>query len=39
MTMYFPLWLQIVFAVVISIFGIWACGKTADDLGVHDHQL
>ena len=36
-TMYFPLWLQIVFAVVISIFGIWACGKTADDLGVHDH--
>ena len=22
---------------VISIFGIWACGKTADDLGVHDH--
>lgn len=36
-TMYFPLWLQIVFAVVISVFGIWACGKTADDLGVHDH--
>jgi phosphatidylglycerophosphatase A len=36
-TMYFPLWLQIVFAVVISVFGLWACGKTADDLGVHDH--
>nr|AEK06384.1 putative phosphatidylglycerophosphatase [uncultured bacterium DY94] len=35
--MYFPLWLQIVFAVVISVFGLWACGKTADDLGVHDH--
>lgn len=36
-TLYFPLWLQIVFAVVISVFGLWACGKTADDLGVHDH--
>ena len=36
-TMHYPLWLQIVFAVVISIFGVWACGKTADDLGVHDH--
>ena len=36
-TMHFPLWLQIVFAVVISIFGILACGKTADDLQVHDH--
>lgn len=36
-TMHYPLWLQIVFAVVISVFGIWACGKTADDLGVHDH--
>lgn len=36
-TMYFPLWSQIVFAVVISVFGLWACGKTADDLGVHDH--
>ena len=36
-TMYFPLWLQVVFAIVISVFGIWACGKTADDLGVHDH--
>ncbi|WP_372760078.1 phosphatidylglycerophosphatase A [Pseudoalteromonas sp.] len=36
-TMHYPLWLQIVFAVVISVFGMWACGKTADDLGVHDH--
>ena len=36
-TMHYPLWLQVVFAVVISIFGLWVCGKTADDLGVHDH--
>lgn len=36
-TMHFPIWLQIVFAIVISVFGIWACGKTADDLQVHDH--
>lgn len=36
-TLSYPLWLQIVFALVISVLGIWACGKTADDLGVHDH--
>ncbi len=23
--------------VIISFVGIWICGKTADDIGVHDH--
>lgn len=23
--------------VVISLLGIWICGKTADDIGIHDH--
>lgn len=30
----------IVYAVLIALsffFGIWICGKTAEDLGVHDH--
>lgn len=37
MTMNYPLWLQCVFAVVISVFGLWACGETAKDVQVHDH--
>jgi phosphatidylglycerophosphatase A len=36
-TLSYPLWLQCVFAVVISVFGLWACGKTAEDIQVHDH--
>ncbi|TMO64480.1 phosphatidylglycerophosphatase A family protein [Pseudoalteromonas aurantia] len=36
-TLSYPLWLQCVFAIVISIFGLWACGKTAEDVQVHDH--
>lgn len=36
-TLAYPLWLQCVFAIVISIFGLWACGKTAKDVQVHDH--
>ena len=30
-----PLALGII--VLASLFGIWLCGKVADDLGVHDH--
>ncbi|CAM4098283.1 phosphatidylglycerophosphatase A family protein [Pseudoalteromonas byunsanensis] len=33
----YPLWLQIVFAIVISVFGLWVCGQTAKDVQVHDH--
>ncbi|KAF7774345.1 phosphatidylglycerophosphatase A [Pseudoalteromonas citrea] len=36
-TLSYPLWLQCVFAIVISVFGLWACGKTAKDVQVHDH--
>ncbi|QTH70914.1 phosphatidylglycerophosphatase A family protein [Pseudoalteromonas xiamenensis] len=32
-----PIWLQIAIAVVFCLVGFWVCGKTADDLGVHDH--
>lgn len=30
-----PLALTVI--VAASIFGVWLCGKVADDLGVHDH--
>lgn len=29
---------QIIAVIMASGFGIWVCGKTADDLKVHDHQ-
>jgi len=29
--------IQLITALVISVVGIWLCGKTADDVGVHDH--
>ncbi|MFY8274152.1 phosphatidylglycerophosphatase A [Pseudoalteromonas sp. SSDWG2] len=32
-----PLWMQVVFALLLCVVGVWACGKTAQDLGVHDH--
>lgn len=32
-----PIWAQIVVAIVMCLVGFWACGKTAKDLGVHDH--
>ncbi len=31
------LMVQVIAALVISIIGIWLCGKTAEDAGVHDH--
>lgn len=32
-----PLWLAITLIASASIFGIWLCGRVADELGVHDH--
>lgn len=32
-----PLIWALVFIVLASIFGVWLCGRVADDLGVHDH--
>ena len=32
-----PLWSAIVFIGLASVFGVWLCGRVADDLGVHDH--
>lgn len=32
-----PLWLGLVVIAVASVFGIWLCGRVAQDLGVHDH--
>lgn len=32
-----PLWLGLLCIVLASIFGVWLCGRVADDLGVHDH--
>lgn len=32
-----PLWLGLVAIVLASVFGVWLCGRVADDLGVHDH--
>lgn len=32
-----PLWMQCLIAIVMCLVGFWACGKTASDLGVHDH--
>ena len=30
-------WLQAALIAVTFLLGVWLCGKTADDLGVHDH--
>ncbi|MEJ6475068.1 phosphatidylglycerophosphatase A family protein [Pseudoalteromonas piscicida] len=32
-----PIWLQCLLAMIMTLFGIWVCGKTADDVNVHDH--
>ena len=32
-----PLWLGFVVIALASVFGIWLCGRVAEDLGVHDH--
>lgn len=32
-----PLWLGLLVIALASVFGIWLCGRVADDLGVHDH--
>jgi phosphatidylglycerophosphatase A len=31
-----PLWLYAVLALLGAVVGIWICGKTAEDMGVHD---
>ncbi|CCQ09350.1 Phosphatidylglycerophosphatase A [Pseudoalteromonas luteoviolacea B = ATCC 29581] len=37
LTTSWPILAQVIVAVLFSVVGIWACGKTAKDLGVHDH--
>ncbi|MEI5640840.1 MULTISPECIES: phosphatidylglycerophosphatase A family protein [unclassified Pseudoalteromonas] len=32
-----PIWFQGIVAIIMTLFGIWVCGKTADDVNVHDH--
>lgn len=32
-----PLLAYVVVTLILSLAGIWLCGKTADDMGVHDH--
>lgn len=32
-----PLWSALLFIAAASVFGVWLCGRVADDLGVHDH--
>ena len=32
-----PLWLGLFIIVLATLFGVWLCGKVAEDLGVHDH--
>jgi len=34
-TLYWPIYVGIV--LILFLVGIWLCGKTAKDLGVHDH--
>ena len=34
----FPPWLHGTIISLAFILGIWICGKTADYLGVHDHE-
>ena len=35
--MHLPLTLYAAIVIVSFVFGIWVCGQTATDLGVHDH--
>jgi phosphatidylglycerophosphatase A len=35
---FLPLISIILIAIASTIVGIWLCGKTADDMGVHDHS-
>lgn len=32
-----PLWAYLAITVAAFLAGIWICGRTADDLGTHDH--
>ena len=32
------LWLAVCFALVATLAGVWICGRTARDMGVHDHS-
>ena len=32
------LWLYLLITLLLGLVGIWLCGKTARDLGVHDHS-
>ncbi|MCF2857949.1 phosphatidylglycerophosphatase A [Pseudoalteromonas sp. SMS1] len=36
-TMTLPIWFQVTLALVMTVFGVWICGKTARDVDVHDH--
>jgi phosphatidylglycerophosphatase A len=33
-----PLWLYLVCTVLLFVIGVWLCGVTSRDLGVHDHS-
>ena len=33
-----PLTLTIIIACIATAVGVWLCGKTAEDMGVHDHS-
>ncbi len=37
LTMTQSLYLQLIVALIICVFGFWVCGKAARDVGVHDH--
>ncbi|WP_257252367.1 MULTISPECIES: phosphatidylglycerophosphatase A [unclassified Endozoicomonas] len=34
---YLPLWNYLLVLAVSIVLGVWLCGKTSKDLGVHDH--
>ena len=33
-----PLLYYLLIVAVMTVFGVWLCGRTADDIGVHDHS-
>ncbi|RCU45242.1 phosphatidylglycerophosphatase A [Corallincola holothuriorum] len=33
----FPDWVYLLATAVMAVVGIWICGKTSEDMGVHDH--
>lgn len=35
---FLPFTFAVTVAVISTLVGIWLCGKTADDMGVHDHS-